>query len=266
MAEHNLATMYFLGQGVDRDPQKAIEWLRKSADHGLAISAFQLGMCYQQGFGVKREEKKSIEWLRKAADLGEDRASTELGWAYANGVGVTRDYAEAVKWYRPGAERGDPAAAYGLGVRYMLGQGVGKDYTESAKWLKIAADKGHGDAQFNLAMLEAQALSNPPQALKYATMAAEQDTQDAAILVAQLYANGALGPRNLGLAYQWALIAQEQGDPRAIGALSQLRPQLREGEQGRAEALAHSWLTEHPLQSRQKQNTSNPLLPDSLSH
>ena len=50
-------------------------------------------------------ETKAVKWMRKAADQGLAKAQFNLGMMYEVGRGVVQDYAEAVKWYRKAAEK-----------------------------------------------------------------------------------------------------------------------------------------------------------------
>ena len=45
-AQTNLALMYLKGEGVSSDQEKAIYWLRKAAEQGLATAQYMLGWSY----------------------------------------------------------------------------------------------------------------------------------------------------------------------------------------------------------------------------
>ena len=61
--------------GVDRDYQAAIEWYRKSAEHGNATAAYNLaGMHYLED-DVPEDRAEALKWYRKAADLGDPNAN-----------------------------------------------------------------------------------------------------------------------------------------------------------------------------------------------
>ena len=81
-----------------------IDDLRKTAEQGLAVSQFNLGVMYHLGQGVPPNAALAIKWYRKAAKQGYASAQCNLGNMYYNGEGVAKDHAEAVKWYRKAAE------------------------------------------------------------------------------------------------------------------------------------------------------------------
>jgi hypothetical protein len=61
--------------GVDRDYQAAIEWYRKSAEHGNATAAYNLAGMYYLGHGVPKDRAEALKWYRKAAALGDPDAN-----------------------------------------------------------------------------------------------------------------------------------------------------------------------------------------------
>jgi hypothetical protein len=58
------------------------------------------------GDGVRRDDNVALGWLRRAAERGNTSAQNNLGILYAQGRGVTADPAEAEKWFRSAAEKG----------------------------------------------------------------------------------------------------------------------------------------------------------------
>jgi uncharacterized protein len=252
-SETDIGIMYLLGQGVRRDPAEGLRWFRKAADKDYAYADSMLGMAYQQGWGVPRDLNESLKWIRKAADLGDPSAQTELGWIYANGIGVQRDLREAVRWYRKSAEQGDPHGAYGLGVRYLTGQGVSKDYAEAEKWFRVAADGGHGDAAYNLALLclgsfpgQAGQADNA-QAAKYFRMAANQGIGDGQCYLGKLYADGRGLMKDDVSAYQWMLLASQNGAEQCMQALKTIETEMKPEQVDEAKRRAAAWKPQpHP--------------------
>ncbi|WP_295622974.1 tetratricopeptide repeat protein [uncultured Lamprocystis sp.] len=113
-AMSNLGFCYERGQGVDRDPDQAVDWYRKGAAVGDGLAMANLGVCYDQGRGVERDPVQAADWFRKGAAVGDGLAMSNLGACYNRGLGVERDPALAAVWYRAGAEAGDETAAAGL--------------------------------------------------------------------------------------------------------------------------------------------------------
>ena len=74
MAQHNLAGMYFSGQGVSQDYKEAAKWYRKAAEQELALSQYNLGMMYGKGYGVPRDYVLAHMWFNLAAKNGAQAA------------------------------------------------------------------------------------------------------------------------------------------------------------------------------------------------
>lgn len=63
-------------------PQRAIYWLEKSAMQGYADAMQWLGKCYARGEGIEKDDAKAVEWIKKAAQHGSaiaQRQVEELG-------------------------------------------------------------------------------------------------------------------------------------------------------------------------------------------
>lgn len=79
-------------QGITSDTQKAIDWLQKAAEQGLASAQNDLAIVYITGDGVPRNYRKAFEWTRKAARQGYPDALFNLGLMYVNGHGIEKNY------------------------------------------------------------------------------------------------------------------------------------------------------------------------------
>jgi TPR repeat protein len=76
---NNLGVMHERGRGVDRDPDKAIEWYKKGAARGSDLAAFNLGRIYEKGIkGVDADAAEALKWYRKAASMGHAEAKQKV--------------------------------------------------------------------------------------------------------------------------------------------------------------------------------------------
>ena len=62
--------MYYLGNGVRQDYQKARQWYEKAAVQGNSSAQFCLGLMYETGKGVRQDPATAKEWYGKACDNG----------------------------------------------------------------------------------------------------------------------------------------------------------------------------------------------------
>lgn len=65
-AQYNLGSLYEHGNGVPKDPSKAIEYFTKSADQGDAAAQYSLGMFYLKGEGVPKDLPKAKKYFQQA--------------------------------------------------------------------------------------------------------------------------------------------------------------------------------------------------------
>ena len=65
-AEELVGIMYRTGQGVPKDPEKAMTWLVKAAEAGRPLAEHHLGVIYFTGDNVKPDPIKALMWLHLA--------------------------------------------------------------------------------------------------------------------------------------------------------------------------------------------------------
>lgn len=105
-AQFNLAKMYYLGESIPQDYDKAFHWSQKSAEQGHTRGQMLLGSIYHEGKAVERDYTGAAKWYRKAADQDNSRAQFFLGAIYQYGKGVRQDYAEAKEWFGKSCDNG----------------------------------------------------------------------------------------------------------------------------------------------------------------
>ena len=60
-----------MGQGVEKDCNKAAALFRKSAEQGHAVGQRRLAYCYEKGIGVPQYIEKAREWYLRSANKGD---------------------------------------------------------------------------------------------------------------------------------------------------------------------------------------------------
>jgi hypothetical protein len=167
----NLGVAYFAGQGVVRNDQEGVKWLRLSAAQGNSLAQSNLGTSYAEGRGVPQDYQEALKWYRLSAAQGNYIAQSNLGMHYEYGEGVPQDYVQAMTWYRKAADQGDTDAQTRLGTMYAFGHGVPQDYVQALMWYLIAKAKGSTLPDQNLQKLKS--LSTPAQIAEAQRMARE---------------------------------------------------------------------------------------------
>jgi len=138
-----LSTMYANGDGVDKNLEKSIFWLKRSADLNNMIACYRLGEYYAS----KENFKDAFKWFEKAALDGNSKAQYNLGYFYTGGLGVDRDLKKSLQWYEKAATAGNIDAQLNLGFMYIGGHGTKVDYKKAAYWIGKAKQTGSTKAQ-----------------------------------------------------------------------------------------------------------------------
>jgi uncharacterized protein len=151
--------------GVDAmdagDYDTAIRLFTESAENGLEIAQYNLGVLYFSGRGVSQDFAQAFKWTRMAAEQGHTNAQYNLGTLYYNSLGVRSDVfkrwplsliyrksdlQQAANWYQLAAESDHGEAQYNLASMYETGEGVELNLVKSYVWARLAQDNEVPDA------------------------------------------------------------------------------------------------------------------------
>ena len=229
--QNELGGMYYKGEKVLQDYEKALEWFRKAAKQGYEIAQYSLGMMYYNGDGIpKRDYKAAIEWFYKAAEQEYVHAQYVLGDMYYNGHGIPKkDYITAYVWFSLAVEQGhedahkslddmiknkkiDPVDAEtqnSIGVTYHNGEKVPRDYEKAIEWYHKAAEQEYVYAQYNLGLIYKEK-KDYRTAYGWYHKAANQGYADAQFALGKMFESEFVGA-NLDEAIKWYEKAAMQG-------------------------------------------------------
>ena len=96
-AYYNLGYIYLLGQGIEENATKAVEYFRKGTTHQNTKCMQGLAMCYKHGDGVNKDLTKMIYWLHQGIKLNDFDCQYQLALCYYEGIGVNKDYDKAIE-------------------------------------------------------------------------------------------------------------------------------------------------------------------------
>ena len=142
IADYELASRLYDGDGVPRDQQAAAKLFLRAANQGLVPAEYRLANIYENGTGFPQDLSSARTWAEKAADRGNVKAMHSVGVYLAQGIPGKPDYATAVTWFRKAAERNLRDSQFNLGVLIVRGLGTPKDYKAGYVWLALAARDG----------------------------------------------------------------------------------------------------------------------------
>lgn len=143
IAQNELADLYTLGHGCERNDAEGLRWLESSAEGGYWRSMAKLGDIYLN----KENYSEAFKWYKKAANLNYGYAQGWTGNLLDWKGDLPKDYFEANEWYRKAAEQDVDFALYNLGYNYCDGKGCEIDYHKAFDLFKKSADLGYNFAQ-----------------------------------------------------------------------------------------------------------------------
>ena len=76
--QYEQGNIYYYGEDVPKDNQKAIDCCKKAANQGHAFAQNNLRTMYEKGKGVPKNDQKAIEWYERAAEQGNADAQNNL--------------------------------------------------------------------------------------------------------------------------------------------------------------------------------------------
>ena len=119
------------------DYEEANNWYKLAGEAGYDLGWSNLADNYRIGNGVDKDEDKAIELYKKAYDIG-DAAAGKSADAIGNIYYYRDDYEEANNWYKLAGEAGYDWGWIHLANNYRTGRGVEKDDDKAKELYKKA--------------------------------------------------------------------------------------------------------------------------------
>lgn len=106
-AQYKLGVMYESGRGVDRNLDKAIEWMKKSSEQGYGLAKLRMRYTRILKSGTDKERDKNwIKQVQKLTDQGNGYGLLLSGLMYKNGIYVGKDLKKAAKLFSQANSKG----------------------------------------------------------------------------------------------------------------------------------------------------------------
>ena len=166
--------------------RKAVEWFRRSAEHGCGSAQNNLGVILGGNYGVKKNVREALLWLKRAFRGGDtDSAANNIAITYRQNGNLR----QAVRWFRKVDTSRDDVLVQ-LGVHSYWGKGVRTDHQAAVRYFRKAIREkdiwewGLDDANFYLgiAYLEGKGVR---KSFKMAQKHLERANRDSDHLAAQ---------------------------------------------------------------------------------
>jgi TPR repeat protein len=240
-AQFRLGRAYFRGEGVDRDPVKAVELITRAAGAGHPEAMAGMGYLHMIGEGVEQDETKALEWLRKAAESGSLKAKGNLGVLLRTGKNIQLSNDESLRMLHEAADGGFVEAKSYLGRLYFTGDALQTQDREKARpYVEAAAEAGDPECQNIMGVI----CSRGPEAERWFRRAARQGNAKAQSNLADLMGAASSASTNRVEALKWLLLAYDQGEPLAKKTYGEIRANLPPGLLDQARAAADQFRPE----------------------
>jgi TPR repeat protein len=212
---YELADIYLQGDGVPKDWQRGIDYLKKSSDLGWVPATVRLAVLMIEGIGDQKDVAGGLAILEQVARTADGyyraHALAKLGHIYLFGVGAERDVRKGLDLIHQAAELGDnKGAGTELGILYDEGKLVPRDESKALAFLERAAKAGAREATAHLGQMH-MLRRNFDEGLKLLHDAERRGSGRAAATLALCYQVGVGVARDLAEAQRWSNVARSRG-------------------------------------------------------
>ena len=221
-AQSYLGRMLCMGEGVEKNYDEAVKWLRLAAERGDADAQNRLGIRYEGGQGVEQDYIEAARLFKLSAEQGHSKAQVNLAVLYKDGKGVEQDYQKALNLLQKADGKSAPLAHFYLGVFFLNGYGTPIDYDQAFEHFTQIAELGDPDVLYNIAYMYRNGLGreiNIPEAIKWYKRAAEHGAYDALSIIGDIYKDGEGVPQDYNEAFKWYKLGADKGDCYSKGYL-----------------------------------------------
>ncbi len=184
------------------DINKTVVYYKKAVELGNGQAMANLGYMYEIGQGVNKDLNKARELYEKSATRNEPQGINNLATFYREGIaGLPLDSEKAISLYQQAAEMNNKYALNNLGKIYFRGKLVEQDYKKALEYFLAAAEHKYTDSYKYLGFLYSTDLvgeANYKLAKKYLLLATEdQSNYDSRLRLAGIYQRGLGGAKNI---------------------------------------------------------------------
>ena len=195
-AQIDLAKLYELGIGTNKDEKRAFYWMEKAAISGSTIAMNNTAIYYKNGIGTPPNLLKSMEMYKRAANLGDLAAMRNLGVILFSLRKDKEKMEEGIYWTEKAASSNDITAILNL---YSMYRYINEN-KKAIYWLNKAVEQEHPIAYFNMATLYSEKDSilghDDRRAFEYYIKAIEMGDKFSANNLANWYLNGRFVDKN----------------------------------------------------------------------
>eukprot|EP01080_Neovahlkampfia_damariscottae_P002761 gene2761-4169_t len=150
------------GMGTKLNIPLALEYYNKAYYYGYTTALVQLGLLYEVGEKVERDINKALEYYSKALEEKCYVACDSIAYIYSEGVpGVEKDLKKAVEYAQIGAQHRNPGSYYFLGRSFQFGFGCQVNLLTAYKYYRLSADLGNKIGCYQVGAFLEEGISQP---------------------------------------------------------------------------------------------------------
>jgi TPR repeat protein len=124
------------------DEKNSMKWYMSAAELGDPAAQYVVGNLYYNGETVPQDYNRALYWYEKSAQQGYTWGQYNAGILLASGALGKPDMEKAAYWFEESAKSGYAEGQYNTGINYILGRGVKRNLEVAEKWLTLASSQG----------------------------------------------------------------------------------------------------------------------------
>ena len=146
LAGIHLATLY-LESSDPKDIEYGADLLKGAREKGSSLAAMKLARMYLSGDKIPKDVDLAISIFKELADKKNSEAQLQLGLIYYRGDEfVSKDMAQAISWFVRSANNNNPVAMEYLGAIYLDSKSVMRKTDKAKNWFEKAKKNGGKNA------------------------------------------------------------------------------------------------------------------------
>lgn len=213
-------TLLELGLAHDERHQhdRAAEFYRLAATHGVGVAELRLGALYEAGRGVPQSFTEAHARYVRAIALNVPEAHLRLGLLHLEGWGVPPDAAVAIQHIENAAQAGYQPAQQILSSMHFAGIRMPRDLDKALFWAERAAAQNDLEAVVAVGIIHQRAARLPQDlqlAREWYQLSAEQDFTRGMVAMASSFIRPGAKPEEVQLGLRWLELAADGGNSAA---------------------------------------------------
>ncbi len=212
----SLAMVYFNGELVEENIERAHELLLKATELNSGSAAYRIGWMYERGILSENPDyEKALEYYEKSAALENNDGYCRAALYLANGYAGITDEAKSKEYYEKAAAQGSPYALVELGFLQENEQ----NYEQAFELFSKAAEQEYPYGMYRVGYYLSEGIkgdAQPEEGAAWYLKAAEAGDTDAMFAMGRCYKNGYGVEEDPDKALAWYQKGEEKEDPRCI--------------------------------------------------